>query len=138
MSPDLNIAENRPVRAAAVLFAALAAALLLLLPSASGVRASGLTASAEAHPLLGISGNAGYFETQTGQSSAIDQAFLGWGQGLTWGTPFAVLFPQFGPIPMLHLGTAAHSGKEAITPGGIASGTGDAYLIALNHAISSW
>jgi hypothetical protein len=138
MSPELQIPESRLARTAAGLALTVVAAALLLVPSAAGLRAAPDKTSITSHPLLGISGNAPYFQNQTGQVSQIDQAFLGWGQGLTWGQPFAALLPAFGPIPMLHLGTAAKNGAEAITPGGIASGSGDAYLIALNHAISAW
>jgi PKD repeat protein len=39
---------------------------------------------------------------------------------------------------MIHLGTEGQSAPEAITPGGIAAGQGDAYLLALNRAIAVW
>jgi PKD repeat protein len=39
---------------------------------------------------------------------------------------------------MLHLGTDGRNRKEVITPGGIASGQGDDYLVALNRAIAEW
>ena len=55
-------------------------------------------------------------ETQTGQDSAVDQAFLGWDQGVSWGTPFRAFFPTLAPIPMLHLGTKSKTGVEAIAP----------------------
>jgi hypothetical protein len=87
--------------------------------------------------LLGVTGNTARFKGQTGQDSLVDQAFLGWGQGQTFGAPFAVLLPTLAPIPMLHLGTNRY-GREAITPGAIAAGQGDAYLIALNRAIGIW
>jgi PKD repeat protein len=45
---------------------------------------------------------------------------------------------MLGPIPMLHLGTKGKGGAETITPGAIAAGEGDGYLVALNHAISVW
>jgi hypothetical protein len=70
----------------------------------------------------------------------VHQAFLGWGQGQDYGSPFNDLRPMFGPVPMLHLGTVAKppSRKEAITPAAIAAGKGDSYLIALNSAINEW
>ncbi len=89
-------------------------------------------------PLLGVNGNDARFKNQTGQASSVNHAFLHWEQGLTWGSPFAVLFPTLGPIPMLHLGTEGQNAPEAITPGGIAAGQGDGYLIALNRAIAAW
>ena len=39
---------------------------------------------------------------------------------------------------MIHLGTEGQNSPEAITPGGIAAGQGDGYLIALNRAIAVW
>ena len=39
---------------------------------------------------------------------------------------------------MIHLGTEGQSAPEAITPGGIAAGQGDGYLVALNKAIATW
>jgi hypothetical protein len=89
-------------------------------------------------PIPGVSGNPVRFETLTGQKSLVIQAFLAWGQGVSFGSPFASLFPMFAPIPMIHLGTSGRNGKEAITPGAIAAGRGDAYLIALNQAIAAW
>src|SRR5581483_5980233 len=106
-----------------------------LLPSA-GI-ASG-TRAATSNALTGITGNAARFQDQTGQASQVVQAFLGWGQGAEYGAPFPVLFQSLGPIPMIHLGTPGRNGAEAITPGQIAAGKGDAYLVALNEAISAW
>jgi hypothetical protein len=102
-----------------------------------------LAASASAAapgPLLGITGNLPRFTGLVGQRSTVHQAFLGWGQGQSYGSPFRELLPMFGPVPMLHLGTAARppSRKEAITPAAIAAGAGDGYLIALNGAINEW
>lgn len=91
-------------------------------------------------PILGVSGNTARFHSQVGQTSLVDQAFLAWGQGQTWGAPFQVLFKSLGPIPMIHLGTNAKGSKtkQAITPAQIAAGAGDGYLSALNAAISQW
>ena len=90
-------------------------------------------------PLLGIAGQADRFRTQTGQDSQVRQIFLGWGQGSTWGARFDDLFATLKPVPMIHLGTdAGPTQREAITPAGIATGRGDAYLIALNRAISAY
>ena len=80
------------------------------------------------------------FLGQTAQDSIVDEAFLGWGQGQSYGAPFQITCASLVPIPMIHLGTNAHpdTTKEAITPAGIASGQADGYLIALNAAISQW
>jgi PKD repeat protein len=88
--------------------------------------------------LLGITGSQERFLVQTGQDSQVRQAFLGWGQGQAFGSPFASLLPTLAPIPMLHLGTGGRSRTETITPQGIASGQGDGYLVALAQAISTW
>ena len=111
--------------------AVLAVALLVVVSGASG---------AAGRVLLGITGNVDHFKSLTGQDSTVHQAFLGWGQGETYGSPFKDLLPMFGPVPMLHLGTAARppSKSEAITPAAIAAGGGDSYLIALNTAIGEW
>src|SRR4051812_12664090 len=88
--------------------------------------------------LLGITGNQERFLVQTGQDSHVRQAFLGWGQGQAFGSPFASLLPTLAPIPMLHLGTGGRNRTETITPQGIATGAGDGYLVALAQAISTW
>src|SRR5262245_9002504 len=89
--------------------------------------------------LLGVTGNIDRFKQLTGQQSAVHQAFLGWGQGQGYGSPFKNLLTMFGPVPMFHLGTAAGPGRtEAITPAAIAAGRGDSYLIALNGAIGEF
>jgi len=98
----------------------------------------GSSSAAAPGPTPGVSGDPSRFETLTGQKSLVDQAFLAWGQGQAFGSPFASLLPMFGPIPMIHLGTAGRNGKEAITPGAIAAGRGDSYLVALNQAIGTW
>jgi hypothetical protein len=96
-------------------------------------------AATAAKPLLGVTGNVARFLEQTNQDSTVDEAFLGWGQGLSYGAPFGITFASLTPIPMIHLGTFAQGNtREAITPQGIASGQGDAYLIALNAAIAQW
>jgi hypothetical protein len=95
--------------------------------------------SAQAKPLLGITGDLPRFQTLTGQASTVHQAFLGWGQGLSYGKPFVPLFGTLGPIPMIHLNTGKGAGsKEVIDPAQIAAGAGDGYLMALNQAIAQW
>jgi hypothetical protein len=98
-----------------------------------------LASSAQAKPLLGITGNLPHFQVETGQASSVHQAFLGWCQGYSYGSPYISLFNTLTPIPMIHLGTEKDgTGKEAITPAGIASGRGDACLFGLNAAIAQW
>jgi hypothetical protein len=108
--------------------------------AALALAVAGTATAAAPKPRLGITGNVAHFETLTRQQSVVHQAFLGWGQGQSYGSPFEDLLPMFGPVPMLHLGTAARppSKSEAITPAAIAAGGGDSYLLSLNAAIAEW
>ena len=113
--------------------------LVLLLALTLGVSAAQGGHDAVNKPLLGISGQPDRFERQTGQDSQVRQLFLGWGQGSTWGSPFAELFAGLKPIPMIHIGTdRGRARTEVMTPAGIAAGRGDAYLVALNQAIAAY
>jgi PKD repeat protein len=127
----------RVARRAAPWVSALALTALVALGVASAGN-TGRSEGAASGPLPGVTGNVARFQSLTGQSSLVAQAFLAWGQGVSFGSPFAALFPTLGPIPMVHLGTLGRDGREAITPGAIAAGRGDAYLIALNEAIAGW
>ncbi|HVV57140.1 MAG TPA: hypothetical protein VHC45_02170 [Gaiellaceae bacterium] len=107
--------------------------------AAVGLAALALGATAVAAPILGLTGSADRFKSQVGQDTVVRQAFLGWGQGQSYGSPFGVLLQSLGPVPMLHLSTQGRGGKTAaVTPGSIATGAGDGYLAALNAAISRW
>ena len=106
---------------------------------AVALAALALASSAQAKPLLGITGNLPHFAVETGQQSTVHQAFLGWCQGFSYGSPYLTLFNTLTPIPMIHLGTEQDgTGKEAITAAGIASGRGDTCLFGLNAAIAQW
>jgi hypothetical protein len=106
---------------------------------AAVVAALALAAPAQAKPLLGITGDLPHFKVETAQDSTVHQAFLGWCQGFSYGSPYLTLFNTLTPIPMIHLGTEKDgTGREAITPAGIASGRGDACLFGLNEAIAQW
>jgi hypothetical protein len=94
-------------------------------------------ASARSRVLLGVLGDPARFQEQTGQVSATRLRIVGWGQGATFGSPFAALLASMGSEPMLGLSTALQNGGE-ITPRQIALGQGDAYLVALNHAIHAY
>ena len=112
--------------------------LVLVLALAGGASAAQGEPDAVNKPLLGIAGQADRFESQTGQDSQVRHIFLGWGQGSSWGSPFAQLLAGLKPIPMIHIGTDRGRARiEAITPAGIAAGRGDAYLVALNQAIAA-
>ena len=113
--------------------------LVLLLALTLGVSAAQGGQDAVNKPLLGIAGQPDRFERQTGQDSQVRQLFLGWGQGSSWGSPFAELFAGLKPIPMIHIGTDRGRARiEVMTPAGIAAGRGDAYLVALNQAIAAY
>jgi hypothetical protein len=115
---------------------ALAASVAFGVVSLGGSARSAVSGSG---PLPGVTGNVARFQGLTGQSSLVSQAFLSWGQGVSpFGSPFAALFSTLGPVPMIHLGTLGRDGREAITPGAIAAGRGDAYLVALNEAVAGW
>ena len=111
-------------------------ALLLALIAATSALAGG---GAGNRPLLGVAGQPERFERLTGQESQVRAVFLGWGQGSTWGSPFARLLAGPKPTPMVHIGTdERRARREAITPAQIAAGRGDPYLIALNQAIAAF
>src|SRR5262249_47439052 len=112
-------------------------AIVLGVASAAG-SAPSRAAAANPHLLLGVTGDTARFKGQTGRDSAGRQAFLGWGHGQTYGAPFAQLFKLTSPVPMIHMGTGGKNRNEAVTPQDIAQGRGDSYLIAFNHAISTW
>jgi hypothetical protein len=90
--------------------------------------------------VLGIAGDPARFQGQTGQQSAVKHIFLGWQQGMSWGTRMEVFLPQLTPIPMLHLGIGGPGAvrRARITMQQIAGGQGDAYMIYLNKAISDF
>jgi len=95
--------------------------------------------AASAHPLLGVLGGKSRFQALTGQRSTVGHVIVGWNQGYRWGRPLSSLIPQYGPMPMLGIGTSSWPSKrEVITPMAIALGQGDAYLYALNRAIAEW
>jgi hypothetical protein len=96
-------------------------------------------APASARPLLGVLGGKSRFQSLTGQRSTVGHIIIGWNQGYTWGKPLSRLIPQYGPMPMLGIGTSSWPSKrETITPQAIALGRGDAFLYALNRAIAEW
>jgi len=95
--------------------------------------------AASARPFLGVLGPKSRFQALTGQRSTVGHIIIGWNQGYRWGKPLSALIPQYGPMPMLGIGTSSYpSNREAVTPRSIALGQGDAYLFALNRAISLW
>jgi hypothetical protein len=97
------------------------------------------TPAASARPFLGVLGSKSRFQALTGQGSTVGHVIIGWNQGYRWGKRLSALLPQYGPMPMLGIGTSSYPSKrEVITPRAIALGQGDGYLYALNRAISQW
>jgi hypothetical protein len=97
-----------------------------------------LAPAALAKPYLGLTlGDPARFASQTGQRTAVGHIYLGWGQGQTWGSSFDRIIPKLGRVASISI-TTFHwpSKKETLTPGQIARGAGDEYLIALNAAIA--
>ncbi len=76
----------------------------------------------------------------TGQRPEVGHAFIGWGQGATWGAPFSRLFGTLGKVPLVSLtmGRGSPQTREAITSRALALGRGDRFLVALNRAIAAW
>ncbi|MGD0197212.1 MAG: hypothetical protein ABSC56_04805 [Solirubrobacteraceae bacterium] len=83
----------------------------------------------------GISGDdASQFTSETGKHPAVFGSFVTWGHSEDWafndaaGTHARV---------MLHIGTTMGSAGGGITPGAIAAGQGDSYLLQLAHTIAA-
>ncbi len=111
--------------------------LLALVVIGFGLVSAGAAARPEVSQLLlGVTGDPVRFASQTGQRPAVRSFFLGWEQGQTWGSRFPVMLARMGPVPMFHIGTKGRTKTEAITPRGIANGSGDAFLVALNQGIA--
>ncbi len=135
-SPDAELVTWRRVRnnrSMPRLLAVTVVTVLALLPLAPG----GASRPAVSSLYLGITGDPGRFQGQTGQISAVRQSFISWDQGRTFGKQIPVLLASLRPIAMVHIGTGGPRGtSEAIKPLQIAQGQGDAFLIALNEGIA--
>jgi hypothetical protein len=84
-------------------------------------------------PYLGTYGTGTLFPPA---SHPIKHVIVAWGQGQQWGSPFAALLRSLGTIPMLGLSAKGAGGE--LTAKQIAGGAGDAYITALNQAISEY
>jgi hypothetical protein len=104
---------------------------------AVGLCALAFAPAAVARPLLGLYGDSARFAAQTGQRTDVGHIYLGWGQGQTWGSSFDRIVPKLSRVPMISI-TTFHwpSKREQLTPGQIARGAGDEYLVALNSAVA--
>jgi hypothetical protein len=85
---------------------------------------------------LGVLGDPGRFQQQTGQKSSSRLIIVGWNQATNAGY-FNQLFATMLDHPMVGLSTGSEGAPEVISPGAIARGGGDQLLAALNSAIAS-
>src|SRR5690242_20566393 len=86
---------------------------------------------------LGVLGDPGRFQQQTGQKSSSRLIIVGWNQATSAGY-FEQLFATMLDNPMVGLSTGSEGAPEIISPGAIARGQGDQALVALNAAIAGW
>lgn len=114
---------------------ALLLALLLLLAGAAPARAAALLPPA-GRLFAGTTGGPTVepFAEQTGHHPAVFQLFSSWGDDLSWPAERA---GDARARLMAHLSTRAPDGRELTTPGAIASGAQDLYLLALNGALAA-
>jgi hypothetical protein len=92
-----------------------------------------LAPAGDAAVTLGLYGESGRFRDLTGQRSTSKHYFPPWNMG-----PRLLdrALENHGPVPLLAIQPKLPGGAgEAITPRGIARGSGDAYLIRLNRAL---
>jgi hypothetical protein len=83
----------------------------------------------------GVTGNVPLtqYQAQTGKHPAVWQFFMNWGSRLdSWFAQARVAQSR----PMFHI-TTGTPGHEAISPGAIAAGQGDGYLVTVNRAIAA-
>jgi len=109
----------------------------LILMIACALSAAPGWAAAHSRLRLGVLGDPGRFDQQTGQHSQARLMIVGWGQSSSAGY-FTSLFESMREEPILGLSTGSEGGAETITPGQIARGDGDAFLLAINQAIAQW
>ena len=84
--------------------------------------------------LLGLHGDPGRFQGQTGQQTQIRHTFVSFAQTAS----LERIAANAGPVPMLALNTGSYGSRETATPRGIALGRNDAFLIRLNRVINDW
>jgi hypothetical protein len=111
----------------------LTAAAALALPAAASA-APYLPPPGKVFAGVGAGTGAGDFDAQVGHHSPVFQSFVSYGYT---GAEWAFTRPQAtGARVMLHISTIAAGNPEVITPGAIARGRGDAYLLWLNRRMA--
>jgi hypothetical protein len=94
-------------------------------------------ASAPSGLRLGVLGDPDRFDQQTAQHTQVRLLIVGWGR--TSSAEYVTrLLETMREEPMLGLSTGSEGAPETITPGQIARGTGDDFLLAINQAIAHW
>jgi hypothetical protein len=126
----MAMASARPVRLFAVIVATVACC-----ASAQFVSTASSSSSVSGHLRLGVLGDPGRFQQQTGQKSASRLIIVGWNQA-TSAAYFDQLFATMLDEPMVGLSTGSEGAPEIMSPGAIARGEGDQALLALNAAIA--
>ena len=112
---------------------------LLSLCLLAGLAAAGAASAARylpppGHLYAGITGsNPAPYERQTGQHAAIYQEFVTWGGSFDWALAAAAANRS---RAMLAIQTITPSGGEVISPGAIARGRGDSWLLTLGAALA--
>ena len=98
---------------------------VLVVAAVLALPAGGTAARDAGRVALGVLGDPARFQQLTGQRSTTRLVIAGW-----WQTNFDRIFSSMGPRPMLGINAST------ITPAGIANGSGDGYLVALNQAVA--
>lgn len=133
---------GRGGRAATSAIAALVAAALLGGAPAARSAAPPPGVPPPGRVLLGSQWDAGRrtFDRATRHHHALRMLFQGWGQGVDWGTPIGTVLASARARDVtlvVHLSTVRWRVGEVVTPKGVATGRGDAYLVALAQALNS-
>ncbi|MEX2210150.1 MAG: hypothetical protein WD689_00095 [Gaiellaceae bacterium] len=109
------------------------AALLLALLALVAVPGGG-AAPVKREVLLGVLGNADHFDSVTGQQTRVGHVIMAFGQAT--GPRLDRLIGNQGEVPMI--GFSMKSGGGILSSRDIAQGKGDAFLVDLNRAVSTW
>jgi hypothetical protein len=102
--------------------------------AAAVVAALVLVPAANAAVLLGVHGDAGRFEAQTGQVSQIQHLFVSFAQG----NSLRRIAASAGPVPMLALNSGSYGQPQTAVPRDLARGANDAFLFQLNAVVADW
>jgi hypothetical protein len=84
--------------------------------------------------LLGLHGDPGRFQSQTGQQTRILHTFVSFAQA----NSLPKITANAGPVPMLALNTGSYGSAQSATPRGLALGQNDAFLIRLNAVVAAF